>query len=1186
MFLEVGASRGGRGGRAWNRVAIALVFTLLFCFVFLEEILELRMVTRERIFRSVKRSTAGRKAKATVVDGGSEEATVAGSEASETSIADVAVDAAMLVGAEESVDVGTTAPERRHSPAPSPPPLPPHPLEALGAHLRSTHAVDIEGDEREGRGAIVATADDPALVMSGAGAEPEESESEGKAVDAPDASGPRDAVDGSSEASDEAQGTQAREARAVDPSPAPLGRVEVEYDPLRGARVPAWTKHAAPPHAPPQKGGRPCEAGCEDRGVCNRWTGECHCPFDFTGKACDVPVLPACQVRGAPFDPFPWLGTWINQDNAVVDVEIPLAAAGVGGEGAAAEGKAGMRTVRNVMVHGGGVPCECLRQAQGLELLLTRMVEADAIYNLKLGAILCMSDLAEGVTWDDLVEKGAGPGASDPRLSKATFRLMPPDLMTPENRDINGADDYLRDSAQQITEPEGFAVSDPVVLAKMLLAPVLSWTRDIEPESATEGDRLPEFNPTASAIVRVAPAAACNGGGGCGRGGWCAGVDDPAGSFDGLTVCMCYPGATQSFPGGDCAWVAPEDNKALPTSCAPGCDRDGACDGKGFCKCKKGRWGIDCSITMGADGFPTIRRRGLGAAEIAEIDPSGGDAFAKSPRVYVMDLPPLLYRGNSAVLSAIPESLDIFFLEGPHRVADPYLADYFYIPGHVMAGEHHRSKAKLRWARERQPYWNATVAAARAVRSSKSARSTAAETGDSGALMQAPRIDALMDMDASDGAGDGAARHLIGWYSERGAGDSLGTHSLDLLSLGCYSDKKEQFEADGHVCAPDDLRITSPARVWGQITVNGNSGEFRLEAPHSTDYHHPCLACFVPGVDVTLPLPMDGSECPSCSQITGVWQTASEGERAEGGAKDVEAYVSVAGDTPYAPNVVDALAGQRRFLGFFQGRAGLELSRGGSERNALWSIFGCNHSEIRFINTENPECLEQAALISEGHVNEGTGFVDSSVAFTSAKFCFVPLGATGGDARRHMASVAYGCVPVIVHDGIHMPFDELVDWSSVAVFVKDPDFEALNETLTKIVMSGEYKAKQRRLAAVWPWLYWISGDPEAWRTNDGFGTPPLFDEQCDRGLLDLKEDFKVRWPKQTAVGVKMAREAAANGARWPRPSGDPTTWPGPKEWGDGGATSLTGALGGLMAVLHNRLVQAGELPDSRRLPRQ
>jgi hypothetical protein len=88
---------------------------------------------------------------------------------------------------------------------------------------------------------------------------------------------------------------------------------------------------------------------------------------------------------------------------------------------------------------------------------------------------------------------------------------------------------------------------------------------------------------------------------------------------------------------------------------------------------------------------------------------------------------------------------------------------------------------------------------------------------------------------------------------------------------------------------------------------------------------------------------------------------------------------------------------------------------------------------VRIVNSEVPECAEQAkqdaiaaAPLGE-NVMAGSGLlVKNQIAFSSAKFCMVPLGATGGDARRHMAGVAYGCVPVIVHDYNHMTYDELL----------------------------------------------------------------------------------------------------------------------------------------------------------------
>jgi hypothetical protein len=215
------------------------------------------------------------------------------------------------------------------------------------------------------------------------------------------------------------------------------------------------------------------------------------------------------------------------------------------------------------------------------------------------------------------------------------------------------------------------------------------------------------------------------------------------------------------------------------------------------------------------------------------------------------------------------------------------------------------------------------------------------------------------------------------------------------------------------------------------------------------------------------------------------------------------------------------------------------------------------------------ECVEQAKLDFAGQAVNG-GLLSNSLAFTSAKFCMVPKGATGGDARRHMSAIAYGCVPVIVHDQLHMPYDELLDWNSFAVFVRKEDMGSLDNTLAELVDSGEYIKMQRRLAGIRAWM--------VWRDNVG-----LLND-CPQGeAFKGQSAFEVRWPKQTAAGVLAARKVAT---RTRTPGGEAKSWPGPEEWGDGGATDRTGAIGGILAVLHNRLVLDGEVSDSRRLPRQ
>jgi len=427
--------------------------------------------------------------------------------------------------------------------------------------------------------------------------------------------------------------------------------------------------HLQPPHTPPGKGGRTCPHGCETHGVCNAWTGQCECPSDYHGAACDMPVMPDCMLQGAPFDVARWLGDWIHEQQGVVTAVVVLGDAGGGDGGDMGEGEGGggevaggvlappPRTITNVLAHSGPIPCECLRQAQNLPNLLTLAVENTAIYNTaplgpdtkhrKLGGILCIGDLPDGVSWDELVEKGGAggslggggggdwgagggggaggdvggggggdvggdggvvggnpnPAAEAAPLSLsayASFRLMPPDLMAPVNRDINGKGDYDRDRQSIVTEPKGIRLTDARELLLLL-----------RPRGGDGGGEL--FNPVDTGhFGGIAAMSACGreggggggdgggirgggggnggdwgggggdgggrgggrgegvagGGGGCGHGGWCARVVDPTGAAADVHACVCYSGASHSgVLGGPCQWDVPSTGSNM---CARG----------------------------------------------------------------------------------------------------------------------------------------------------------------------------------------------------------------------------------------------------------------------------------------------------------------------------------------------------------------------------------------------------------------------------------------------------------------------------------------------------------------------------------------------------------------------------------------------------------------------------------------
>jgi len=52
------------------------------------------------------------------------------------------------------------------------------------------------------------------------------------------------------------------------------------------------------------------------------------------------------------------------------------------------------------------------------------------------------------------------------------------------------------------------------------------------------------------------------------------------------------------------------------------------------------------------------------------------------------------------------------------------------------------------------------------------------------------------------------------------------------------------------------------------------------------------------------------------------------------------------------------------------------------------------------------------------------------------RFCLCPLG-IAPTTRRLFESVAAGCIPVVVADGLHVPFEETVDVDSVVVRVRE-----------------------------------------------------------------------------------------------------------------------------------------------------
>jgi hypothetical protein len=218
-----------------------------------------------------------------------------------------------------------------------------------------------------------------------------------------------------------------------------------------------------------------------------------------------------------------------------------------------------------------------------------------------------------------------------------------------------------------------------------------------------------------------------------------------------LQKCSCYDGAD----GG----LTCEATMAFCVNQCGGAAR-GRCQ-NGYCKCRAGYMGIDCSIRdvgaeQGAD--PSVSLEGHNRSEDTQSRRTSKPSFGLAPRVYVYEIPPefnmlLLARrlvpeacvlrtygkNNgptwSSNLYGAEIALHEALLSSPHRTLDPERAHFFYVPVYVgcfvsefnrpyprhwLCDECRRGKPAdlaslralrwqrrlLQWVRDAMPFWN------------------------------------------------------------------------------------------------------------------------------------------------------------------------------------------------------------------------------------------------------------------------------------------------------------------------------------------------------------------------------------------------------------------------------------------------------------------------------------------------
>jgi len=134
------------------------------------------------------------------------------------------------------------------------------------------------------------------------------------------------------------------------------------------------------------------------------------------------------------------------------------------------------------------------------------------------------------------------------------------------------------------------------------------------------------------------------------------------------------------------------------SGCINACNRRGKCM-SGFCHCKSGYYGADCSLSLGPDGLPVL------------LEGQGYTPRKRAPKIYVYELPPSL---NNVWFNIARLDRPLFYLfwqrllSAGVRVANGDEADYYFIPiKHRMGGHDNKvGMDSIAYIRQHWPWWD------------------------------------------------------------------------------------------------------------------------------------------------------------------------------------------------------------------------------------------------------------------------------------------------------------------------------------------------------------------------------------------------------------------------------------------------------------------------------------------------
>ena len=438
-----------------------------------------------------------------------------------------------------------------------------------------------------------------------------------------------------------------------------------------------------------------CVSRCTRHGNCNEITSECECPFTHGGAACDEPLMPACELAD---------GDTLNL-SFLASEEAWLALRDI----SAIPGKDARRSSPPV-IWLGAVPCACVLQAiEALSLRSSPMPPEWPSYIenpfLSMQRLPCLDvDASARTLWAD---GAASAAATFPWAYVPVFAFL---KQFPAHSPMLLPSGLVDEEAYMHQPLEHGIDGEPLPRRAMHL-------RKQPVRVAPRRMALERLLPDLKVAPQLLPSARC-GVQRCGGLGWCDGGVVHEEGIGGLPRCRCAAtmmgraalrelrertvspvaqrrsdncssvGHSADRHGPD-RWRASSGHFEALRPCPNDCSGrsvagvGGVC-AYGFCHCRAGYWGVDCSSTAS----PALAAR-----------------TKPRPRVHVYSLPPALRR--SCNWWHLSESLGERLLRSAHVEADPSKADLFWIYG-CPNGD--TILPALQWIARTRPQWNASLA--------------------------------------------------------------------------------------------------------------------------------------------------------------------------------------------------------------------------------------------------------------------------------------------------------------------------------------------------------------------------------------------------------------------------------------------------------------------------------------------